>query len=448
MGTILFIRFFDIAGSPHLVIGNTGEYAFFYSIISLFLIVGLLTPLSIFILYLSQTYMTVQTNLANQVNILVLLLLLIYGSGNIFSIDSLFSRTKKFVLFFVPSHFFIKKLISYFSMFLFWCICLHAMILHLGDKNWLDLNVLQVYFMSPFWVKEYQIFHDFYHYSPLLYDVFCKVSLLVQSFWELFLFPLLFFKIGRIFVFVQGILFFLMGAILLHLSYLPYAEICLWIMFFSFLLSQRPIEQENNLDKKKEKKIYLITGILSLFIFSHMAYVIRYESVKKVEYNIFYFYKKKIEFILRGLGQKSVDVINKDHLKMANINITIVEVDKKGNEQTLPFLNEKGERAPLMRNEVLLYSHYFKIFLNFIRKDIFVKEDFTAIISHYVCLLRYDIEDIDFYQINLFEKKKERFIKIKELKIQARYISPYLKEDKCHQTRMIFFDEKIVGVHK
>jgi predicted DCC family thiol-disulfide oxidoreductase YuxK len=240
VGLGIFHSYLDMLGYSIFLSPENEFKAILVLVLSFLFTIGLLTPLicGLLIYYFADP---VIHYLGTMVLIILLWGMLFVGVGRRWSIDAylLKSSTKqKFIkylyIFSLPLGTISFSKIRFFILFLFWWVCFGAMIFHFDDPYWIHGKTLQLVLATPYITDYYLYFQKFSQTFPLVYDLLCKLGLFLQSAWELLLFPLMFFRWGRVFVIIQGMAFFLVSLFILNLGYLPYYEICMWIFLFNY----------------------------------------------------------------------------------------------------------------------------------------------------------------------------------------------------------------------
>ncbi len=240
VGLGIFHSYLDSLGFSILLLPQSTFKAITVLALSVFFMIGLFTPLTCGLL-IYHFISPVVPYLGTMVLIMLLWGMLFIGVGRRWSIDAYLLNSphtqrliKYLYAFSLPSGNVSLAKIRFFILFLFWCVSVRAMVFHLDDSSWLHGKTLQLIFTTPYLTDHYLYFREFSQMFPLAYDLLCKSGLFIQSFWEILLFPLMYFGWGRIFVMVQGMAFFLISLLLLNLGYLPYYEICMWIFLFNY----------------------------------------------------------------------------------------------------------------------------------------------------------------------------------------------------------------------
>jgi predicted DCC family thiol-disulfide oxidoreductase YuxK len=232
--------YLDILGFSPLLSSGDFTKSVLILICALSFLVGFLTPVACALLIGFNAYPVVPY-LGTMVLVMVLWALFFLGTGRRWSVDSLLLRSNYFRPFINSVYSFAlypspQRLgqVRFLALFLYWGVCVQAVVFHFEDYIWINGDTLQILFLSPYWTDFYLVTETISNNYPLAYDLFCGLGLLVQTVWEMGIIPFMYFKWGRLFVMVQGLLFFVLSIVAIDLGYLPYYEICFWILIFNY----------------------------------------------------------------------------------------------------------------------------------------------------------------------------------------------------------------------
>src|SRR5262249_49372266 len=114
----------------------------------------------------------------------------------------------------------------------YWGLCLVALGFHFNDLLWREGHALSVALQGPYFSARHELFRSLSLQFPRGYALVGQAALVVQVGWELLLLPLMYWRPSRWFVLLQGLAFFACSLALLHLQYLPLAELTLWALVF------------------------------------------------------------------------------------------------------------------------------------------------------------------------------------------------------------------------
>lgn len=245
LGVIIFVRFSEITYSG-LVLGLDWQHQL-VSISFLLLILGFslgfCSQLVSLILFLSvrlfdQFFKT--GTLGTLTLQWTLIPFILVNSGYYYSLDCYFLKKNNCLgraLKQINSFFGAKNVneitAAYFLAFFgYGLISLAAVQLHLSDNTWLAGLTVKSLLLNPYLCKYYDFFQYLDHQIPALLSVSSVIAIICQSFFQLFMIPLVFLKIGQKFVFYWGLVFFAVSLFFINLSYLPHIEILLWAMVF------------------------------------------------------------------------------------------------------------------------------------------------------------------------------------------------------------------------
>jgi len=241
-GLLVLWRYFTFLGSSvlspepdkYLLLTVTSLVA------SLCVTLGFLTKISLgYLLVFSLAFKSVLPgSLGDQIAMMLIWGMLIGGAGEKHSIDAYLASKGgwlKWIPLPLPGKYSERIAIARsFPLFLYWMVALNAMAYHFQDQFWLEGDVLQLLLTTPYITEYYSYLETWRNYHSLSFDWFMKISLVVQGFWELLLFPLFYIPIFRPFVVFQGLAFFVISTMTLNLGYLPYGELLLWFFIFGY----------------------------------------------------------------------------------------------------------------------------------------------------------------------------------------------------------------------
>lgn len=213
-----------------------------------FVLIGFLTPLAlVLMMYWFVANVPFSRSLGEQVMAMTIIGLLLFGAGRDLGVDGWLIRKGRFkrlygVLYALSAGLTRRNigLIRLILLGLYWSASIGAMLFHYEDALWWQGGVLQIALTTHYWNDHADAFIAFMNEAPLLFHILCVAGLYVQAAFELAMVPLMFLgRIGRIFVLLQGLAFFFTSAVFLNLGYLPYVEILLWGLIFSYCAPAR-----------------------------------------------------------------------------------------------------------------------------------------------------------------------------------------------------------------
>ena len=375
LGLSLIHRYVDIYGFSFLV--ESADESIYLKLfiaiaLSVLLTVGLFTPVVIVGLLFFAITSQFAFTLGNMVTTIVLWGLFFLGAGRAYSLDYLLwklspiNKLLSWVYCFacdLKDELSIAK-IRFVLIFLFWGICFAAVSYHFYDSFWLKGKVLQLFFTTPYLTDYYGCFISFRNHFPVLFNLFCTVGLYVQGFWELFLLPLMYVRWLRPFVVIQGYLFFIISLICMNLGYLPFVEICFWMLLFNYSsvwksllspFSEQPVLKTNQTRSNKTISYFVIVGcfIALLHALMNLSTIgLINNSVADTVRNI----QNKLKTVFFTFGQGGVNVFNKADLNMGSAHFVVYETDKEGNIlRVVPFIDINGGRLDYLRNDILYF---------------------------------------------------------------------------------------------
>ena len=245
LGIVVFIRFAEILHSIALLDYSPTLIFIFSVFLALIMcfIIGFCTPLVslllLFLVYACDVQFGTAT-LGTSILQITLIPFVLVNSGQYYSIDGLLLK-RDFVIT-KPIKFMFKLLGSmnekaitraYFLTFIIYAIIsFAALTLHIQDEFWINGLTTKALLLNSYLNKYYTLFRNIEDKIPYLLSILSISAGILQSIFQFFMFPLIFFMNGRKFVFFYGLNFFLISLFFLNLSYLPHVEIILWLMIF------------------------------------------------------------------------------------------------------------------------------------------------------------------------------------------------------------------------
>lgn len=235
---------------------------------------------------------------------------------------------------------------------LFWGINVSAIVFHAADRLWLKGQVLQLVLTTPYLSDHSPMFVAWRDAHPFSYDLFGKAALLVQCVWELFLLPLMFWKWGRHFVKVQGLVFFVFSLVFLNLEYLPLFELLWWLLLFGHPSRSEPAAAEIKKPSSALRLVLVLSAVVCLLQTSRLAL----EPLVAPEFRDRVL--NAVRFPFRFFGQWAVNVFNKKDLEMGAVYFVLYEVGSDGSPvRVVPYLDHWGGRLDYLRNDYLYFGY-------------------------------------------------------------------------------------------
>jgi predicted DCC family thiol-disulfide oxidoreductase YuxK len=220
-------------------------------VLLLLLTAGVLTPVvtaALIALYPElDTYLSTGT-LGTQVLVFLLIYLLLAGAGSVFSVDAWLIRRGGILGTIAAAPYRLigiggadRLSVLRFLLFLaFAAISFAAVQYHLADPFWQSGEAVGVMLTNPYFSRVYEPARYLDEHASGLMHVMSVGSVRLQVLWQLLMVPLVFWRLGYLFVAVWGTLFIALSLLTLQLSYLPALEVCLWVAVF---VVARPREQ-------------------------------------------------------------------------------------------------------------------------------------------------------------------------------------------------------------
>lgn len=248
LGVVVFIRSFKIAVTAiYYFVEIEPIIASFVALVgAFFIIVGFFTPITLLCVILfyarCDEYLSC-SNLGTDIFVLMSLVFLFTGTGIKYSVDGYIIRRfpNSWLAVFLRSIYNIFKFPKlrtqlnsiYFLAFLsFALISFGAMMYHSRDPFWMSGHTNHIVFTSAYLSSKYWIFRYIEYISPSFIFFLSAISIIGQSIFQLFMIPLMFFRLGRWYVIIWGLIFFTLSIFVLQLSYLPWLELIMWTILF------------------------------------------------------------------------------------------------------------------------------------------------------------------------------------------------------------------------
>ena len=285
LGIVVFVRFAEISYSILILDQSTVLIfiSFYILVLTAFFILGFCTPLVSLLLLFSTYACDIQfgtATLGTSILQITLIPFVLVNSGQYYSIDHLVLK-RNFIIT-KPIKFMFKLLGSmnekaitrayFFTFFIYSIISFSALGLHIQDDFWINGLTTKALLLNSYLCKHYKLFRIIEENIPHLLSSVSVLASVLQSFFQFFMFPLIFSTSGRKFVYVYGLIFFLISLFFLNLSYLPHVEIILWlVIFLPIKKSKEKIEifyDDYCYRCKKAIKILKLINFNERFIFS------------------------------------------------------------------------------------------------------------------------------------------------------------------------------------
>lgn len=222
---IMFFRYLMSYDSAPLFLSGRPDLTLLYLLLYLFLGVGFLTPLTLLLLIVLEG--TSPLFIAVKINVLFPIILFLLSAGRNFSLDGLLF--KKFLQKFSFKREDFPK-IRLYLLLPYALISLIAFQGHLGDETWMNLTAAQDIFLNPVVTTLPNFLRDFFRGE--IGALLLKGLTLLQLIWEVTFLPFIFFPMTLLFSVSYGILFFLLSAFVIHLSFLGHLELLYFFLLF------------------------------------------------------------------------------------------------------------------------------------------------------------------------------------------------------------------------
>lgn len=325
---------------------------------------GLFTPAAVVGLIVLMTPIEWFGTLGDQITVILLWGLLMLGAGRAWSADALLARVAAArplmrVLYAaaVPPTPVALGWVRFGLLMLFWGCCVSAMMYHFSDDFWWDSHVLEVVFAMSYMCDHAEAMAAFRDRAPQAYVAVCAAGLIIQGAWELFLVPLMLFRVGRVFACAQGILFFTGSLVLFNLQYLPVAEFILWALIFVPWAWARPLPAAAAAPGGRRAGL---AGAFALACAGFFAAQLALCPATTPDWWGRRVAKAwvKTRHVWRYMGQSPVCVFNKVDMEMGKMSYVVHEVDARGNHlRTAPYLDDAGGRLSYLRNDLVYFRN-------------------------------------------------------------------------------------------
>ncbi|PTY04042.1 hypothetical protein DB346_04405 [Verrucomicrobia bacterium LW23] len=249
-----------------------------------------------------------------------------------------------------------------FYLILFTCyaaLSFQAVFYHLHDTYWFEGRTSAVLFVSSYLSSLYTLFRWLEAWSP---DAFWYGSMVVtffQTVFQLAMLPLVFTRIGKIFVIAWGGIFIVGSIVALQLSILPFIEVIYWVAifapaaWFSFAGAPQtaaPTQPILALARIRHILFPAYVGVYALVLPVFFANCIVGELTGKR-------LPPHIEgYWLLYVGIVAPNVFNKDDLSMGD-RWPVIEWKEGAITEQIPFNGHEGERLPYHRSDLLYYGN-------------------------------------------------------------------------------------------
>lgn len=206
---------------------------------ALAIIFGLATPIALVVMLITVASGATSYYVGMQVAVIICWVLLFLGAGRFWGVDG--PITRRFpgydrTLYFLSPYLTVRRLalIRCLALLLYASVTFTGGMYHISDPLWSRGLTLPFALMTPNVSAHPDLFTTIWQAQPGLFSVASIAILFVQTIWEIFMFPLMFFRLGRLFVALHGVGFFVFSGILMFLGYVPTLELCLWALIFAY----------------------------------------------------------------------------------------------------------------------------------------------------------------------------------------------------------------------
>lgn len=327
-------------------------------ILGALLTLGLFTPLVLAGLVYQYALKSVTGALGDHVSIIVFWGLLFFGAGRQWSLDAWlirwFPRLGRWLYCLAVDPEASRGLAwARFSLLLlYWGICLAAMIFHWYDPFWRKGHAIYVILTGGYFSAHHGVFRSLVELSPHGFWYLSVLGVVVQSLWELFLVPLMYWRPGRWFVALQGVCFYLVAWLWLQTHYLGLVELVLWGLIFGTgwrLAPVAPVEVARN---PLPIRAFALCGTLALVV-NLLIYPVIPVPISPERRAVL---RQHIAPICKLVAQGQVNVYNHLDMKASTCWMVLHETDARGRHlRVLPYMDHEGGRLVYNRNDLMLY---------------------------------------------------------------------------------------------
>lgn len=323
----------------------------------LFTPAAILTLLLLFIPFCNYLHIL---HLGTAVFHMLLVLFLLTNAGGKFSLDALILKRPDCAL-----HPMVRKLygilkfpqapeigIIYYLVFgIYALVSLAALLHHFTDVFWTSGLTIRLMFVNAFLSKYYGLFRELEQIAPGILSALSVSGLLFQSVFQLAMLPLLHTRLGQTFVIAWGLVFFLLSALFLQLSYLAYMELVLWGILFiparffsrfsspSLLHSGRPVR--------------LTGAVIGLILIATLGFLSNFTIYFQGRY-----WNRQIASLVQHFGFTYPNVFNIRDLSTGNLWFVIRRhpPGRQEEAEVVPFNGPDGNRLVYQSSDVMLYG--------------------------------------------------------------------------------------------
>lgn len=399
------------------------------------LIVGFLTPVAVFVLFLIAISGATTFYLGVQVSVIVCWGLLLLGAGRTFSIDRLIGgRNPRYhrTLYILSPYLTVRRLalIRFVLIVMYSGVTFSAAIFHLNDPLWARGGSMPFVLTTPYLSVYNNTFIDLWRNAPGLFTAGSIGVILIQTVWEALMLPLMSFRLGRLFIALHGFAFFIGSGLLLFIGHLPLIELSLWLLIFgypAFWLREKQADRSDagQVDPSGRTSQRFLIGftvvaflIVTEFAIAHLLAALSWRQNNAIAARDperpFLVSVLKDPITRRVFGQQPGVILSEADIAEAGYYIAFIETESDGTfRRIVPFLDDRGERLSFMRNDA--FSHSQEIAIPIARQPPIwavggqaARGDINTIIDLDICLQGDTTTRPRYYTVILFNRQVDR----------------------------------------
>lgn len=342
-------------------------------------LVGLATPVCLAFLVvttLSFDSALLASTLGSQVLLIVLATLLWCGAGTSWSADAALMRgrggeiaaratRRMYSLLGDPPAdqrrlYYLAALVAYGSL------SIGGVAYHLGDSNWQRGETVRIMLANSYIARHYDLARALEEHAPVVMLLLSVVAGIGQTVFQLGLIPLVRWRFGRLFVIAWGFGFFGFSLLALQLSYLPYVEICLWVLVFwhrpratepvSPGIGQRELRARRGHTTRVLVAAWLAVSTLAVVAAPPVVRAFDRITRLDVEHRLAT-PLDRASSLTHELGLTPPNVFNQADLEMGDQWVVIDRFDAEGRRHRVELTGPDGERLDYHRSDTIYFGN-------------------------------------------------------------------------------------------
>lgn len=240
-----------------------------------------------------------------------------------------------------------------------------ALLHHINDPHWVNGITVSTLLTNSYWCPSYAFFQSIQASWPNAFFLLSASGIIAQTLFQCAMIPFIFSRWGTIFIVLQGLTFFMISAVFISLSYLPFVELILWGVIFwssSFHSMITRKQQKHSPDKTplfapepKKHALYIHETYLRLSAFALLLLIANFPTIENYTSHL-KLTKHWIRDRLSHVGLVIPNVFNKTDLAMGNRWSTIYR-NTDGARTFVPFHTADGARLWYLKSDMLFYGN-------------------------------------------------------------------------------------------